>query len=129
MTAYYAGPTSLDPLRIRRLLGRGNWSTPERFGPDGWRYVNLDGKSSVILTVAPKDEDEWIHASIAYADHMPTYSDLKFLHAAVFGDGWAYQVFSPPSDHVNIHEFVLHLWGRLDGQPALPDFTDGMGSI
>jgi hypothetical protein len=38
-------------------------------------------------------------------------------------------VFAPPTDHVNIHEYALHLFGRLDGTPALPDFTAGSGSI
>lgn len=121
--------TNLHPLQIRRVLGRGNWSTPAPFGSDGWKFVNLDGEASVIVSVAPHDGDEWIHASLAWARRMPDYADLKLLHAAVFADGWAYQVFAPPSDHVNIHQFALHLWGKLDGSPALPDFTHGSGSI
>jgi hypothetical protein len=60
---------------------------------------------------------------------VPDYADLKLLHTAVFADGWAYQVFAPPVKHVNIHEHVLHLFGRLDGSPVLPDFTCGTGSI
>lgn len=121
--------SSVNPLQIRRLLGRSNWTTPEPFGPDGWRTQRLDGTGSVIVTCADHDGDEWVHASIARPDEMPTYADLKVLHAAVFGSGWAYQVFAPPSDHVNIHEHALHLFGRLDGKPALPDFTYGTGSI
>jgi len=127
----YSVPTTLDPLAIRRRLGRGNWSTPRRMGPDGWAFSELGGRGSVIVTVAPHGEDDadWIHASVAWKNEMPTYSDLKWLHAAVFEDRWAYQLFAPPSDHVNIHEYALHLFGRLDGRPALPDFTDGTGSI
>ena len=122
--------TSFDPLAIRRTLGRSNWSTPTPFGPDGWKTVQLDGAASVIVTcVEQVDGDDWIHASIARRDSMPTYSDLKLLHAAVFGDRWAYQLFAPPGDHVNIHEYALHLFGRLDGKPVLPDFTHGTGSI
>jgi hypothetical protein len=121
--------TSVNALRIRRVLGRGNWSTPSPHGPDGWSMVELNGQASVIVSVADHGDDEWIHASIARPDRMPSYDDLKLLHAAVFGDGWAYQVFAPPSDHVNIHKHALHLWGRLDGAAVLPDFTDGTGSI
>lgn len=121
--------TSFRPLEIRRRLGRGDWSTPTPFGPDGWRYVELAGRSSVIVSCAPCDGDDWVHASIARPDRMPDYADLTLLHAAVFGDGWAYQVFAPPSDHVNIHERALHLFGKLDGSPALPDFTYGNRSI
>lgn len=111
-----APPTSLNALAFP-------------FGPDGWRFDNLNGRSSVIVTVADAEGDDWIHASIAHRDHMPSYSDLKLLHAAVFGNRWAYQVFAPPDEHVNIHSFALHLWGRLDGAPVLPDFTNGLGSI
>ena len=131
MSAYDNWPTTLNPLAILRRLGRSNWSTPYRNGPDGWAYVELGGKGSVVVTVAPVGDDdaEWIHASVAWRDDMPTYSDLKWLHACVFEDRWAYQLFTPPADHVNIHNYALHLFGRLDGKPALPDFTGGMGSI
>jgi hypothetical protein len=122
--------TSFEPLNIRRRLGRGNWSTPAPYGPDGWSFVELAGESSVIVSCSDHaDGNEWVHASIARRDRMPSYDDLKLLHAAVFGEGWAYQVFAPPGDHVNIHQYALHLWGRLDGKPSLPDFTGGFGSI
>jgi hypothetical protein len=122
--------TSFNALEIRRRLGRGDWSTPTEFGPDGWKFVHLSGEGSVIITCSDQDDgNEWVHASVAWVDRMPTYADLKWLHAAVFDDGWAYQLFVPPSDHVNIHEYALHLWGRLDGKRALPDFTRGSGLV
>lgn len=121
--------TNFDALAIRKALGLADWLPPRPHGPDGWSYLHRREDSSVIVSCAPHDEHEWVHASIAHPDRMPSYDDLKLLHAAVFGDGWAYQVFAPPSDHVNIHQHALHLWGRLDGKPALPDFTHGLGSI
>lgn len=121
--------TSFDPLRIRRLLGKPQWGPPRPHGPDGWAFVRAEGTGSVIVTCADTDGVEWVHASIAFPSRMPDYLDLKHLHQAVFGNGWAYQVFSPPSDHVNIHNYALHLFGRLDGKSALPDFTHGSGSI
>lgn len=121
--------TSFDPLQIRRLLGRQDWSPPSPLGPDGWSLRSRGEPGSVIVTCAEHDGDDWVHASIAWRDRMPTYLELKMLHDAVFAGGWAYQVFAPGSDHVNIHQHALHLWGRLDGKPALPDFTRGSGSI
>ncbi|TQK29408.1 hypothetical protein [Arthrobacter sp. SLBN-53] len=53
---------------------------------------------------------------------MPTYDELGRLHRAAFGDGYAYQVFAPAAQHVNIHQNALHLWGRADGPPCLPEF-------
>lgn len=100
------------------------------FGPDGARCVAPDGAGSIIVTRADHiDGFEVCHASIAWPDRDPSYRDLVMLHRAVFGDGWAYQVFAPASEHINIHEHALHLWGRADGEPMLPDFTMGAGSI
>jgi len=114
--------TSLDALDIRRRLGRKHWGAPIPFGPDGWILDSLRGHGRIIVTVAEFDEAEWIHASISWHDRMPSYEDMKMLHRAVLG-GWAYEVFAPAADHVNIHQFARHLWSRLDGAPALPVFS------
>lgn len=104
-------------------------SPGSRFGPDGFRWYIRDG--SVIVTQSDHDDGvEWIHASIAFADRDPTYEELTVLHRGVFGRRrWAYQVFAPTARHVNIHEHALHLWGRADGTPVLPDFGAAFGSI
>lgn len=120
---------TINGLDLRREFGRKDWFPPEPFGPDGWRMFARDGRASVITTTCDFDGIEWHHASIA-RDRMPTYDDLVTLHAAVWGrDGWAYQLFAPSTDHVNIHEHALHLWGRVDGQPVLPNFGGLLGSI
>lgn len=118
--------THIDILRVRKSLGRHWWSPPERFGPDGWRMLGDDGTSSIIITCAAHGDAEpieYVHASIAREERLPSYPDLVQLHHAVWGTkGWAYQVFAPKADHVNIHPHALHLWGRLDGEPVLPVF-------
>lgn len=118
----------IDAARIAKVLGN-SW-TREEFGDDGWRFTG-PGRS-ILVSFDPDSEPgvDWVHASIAYHDRhrMPSYSDLKQMHAAVFEQGHAYQCFVPPGDHVNITSNVLHLWGRLDGQPALPNFGR-MGTI
>lgn len=115
--------TTMDGLRIRRALGRREWGPPRVFGPDGWVYQRRDRTASIIVSCSEHDGVEWLHASIARPDRTPDYDDLRLLWEAVFGDGWAYQVFAPTAEHVNIHEHCLHLWGRADGGPALPVFA------
>lgn len=115
--------TSIDIARVRRVLKKGLWGVPREFGPDGWRIIRRDRQGSVIITCASHSGQEWIHASIAYVDHMPTYEDVKTLWQAVFGDAYAYMVFPPQEQHVNIHEYALHLWGRADGKAAMPEFA------
>lgn len=114
--------TTVDALRARKILGRDNYLVPQKFGLDGWCLRHINGTTSVIITVAAIDGAEWIHASIAARAEMPSYEDMKRLHRAAFGNGYAYQVFAPPTQHVNIHQYALHLWGRVDGRPMLPEF-------
>lgn len=80
----------------------------------------------IIVSYDPDSEPgvEWVHASISHANpqRIPSYNDLKRLHHGVFGDGHAYQAFVPAAEHISIRNNVLHLWGRLDGKPVLPDF-------
>lgn len=115
----------LDPLGIRKRLGRDDWGAPKEFGPDGWSFDNYDGRSRIIVTCSdlPDDLRLHVHASISHAGWMPDYDDLVKLHEAVWnGKGYAYQVFAPPEAHVNIHPTALHLWGLLDGTRLLPNF-------
>jgi hypothetical protein len=124
-------PRTLDGLAIRRRLGRQEWSVPEPYGPDGWSFLPLRGKGSILVSAAPMPGDwgDWVHASI-HRPEMPTYDDLALLHYAVWGTtGWSYQLFTPEASHVNINEHALHLWGRPDGRPELPDFGSLLGSI
>lgn len=120
--------STIDALGIRRRLGREIWSAPDRFGPDGWTFRGLATPARIIVTAADHDGAEWWHASIS-RPAMPTYADLVRLHRAVWPNGWAYQVFAPPADHVNIHSTALHLWGAPDRQPPrLPNFG-ALGTI
>jgi hypothetical protein len=117
---------SINGVELWRKLGTHRWAVPKAWGPDGWMLQAKNGDGIVIVTVAPPpipddQEADWIHASISRKT-MPTYGDLAKLHQAVWPDGWAYQMFAPPSEHVNIHERALHLWGRLDGSPVMPNF-------
>lgn len=99
-------------------------------GPDGFRARfgervrgHREHRYSVIVTAFESEPARtWVHASISSPKRMPTYNDLDSLHRAVFGEGYAYQVFVGGDKHVNLHPYCLHLWGRADGTPALPDF-------
>jgi len=120
--------TTISILRIRKCLGTAHWRAPVPFGEDGWRMDHKARNGRIIITAseltkvgAPAGQ-EWLHASISWADALPTYDDMAALHKAVWPEGYAYQVFAPPSQHVNLHPYALHLWGLADGSPQLPEF-------
>jgi hypothetical protein len=120
---------SLYPLAIRKRLGPDEFGPPREFGPDGWLFHGVG--RTVIVSVAPwPGHGEWVHGSVARPNSMPTYDDLVLLHHAALAGRFAIQVFSPPEEHINLHEYALHLWARLDGtRPSgLPNFG-ALGSV
>jgi hypothetical protein len=131
---------SVNPLAVRDRLDAAladQVDNPIGFGPAGFalelywptgRRRRMTG--SVLVSQAPFDEGEWLHASIDRIKAIPRYDDLVALHKAVFGERFAYQVFAPSYRHVSIAEHCLHLWGRVDDRDGriLPDFG-AAGSI
>lgn len=113
----------LRPLQIRSRLGRKDWLAPEGFGVGGWVFLNRHETGQVLVTCRYDLSPAWVHASIAFRDRMPTYEELASVHWAVFGNHYAYQVFAPEEQHVTFHNHALHLWGRVDGEPVLPEFS------
>jgi hypothetical protein len=120
---------NIDAIAIRRRFGHG-WTCEllvyeGEDAEDCWVFFGPSGQK-VIVSYDPDSEPgvEWVHASVSWNTNyrLPSYFDLKQMHAAVFGDGFAYQCFVPGDKHINIKSNVLHLWGKLDGSPALPDF-------
>lgn len=114
----------IDIRAIHSRLGQ-SWSKPVEYGDDGWRLDSKDQRRILVSLDVDNDPDNWwIHASISHAQtwRMPSYSDIKQMHAAVFDGGFAYECFVPPSKHINIRNNVRHLWGRYDGTNVLPDF-------
>ena len=63
-----------------------------------------------------------MHISVSRKDRVPGYEDLKFVKNTFAEKRFAYQVFPPPDQNINIHDFCLHLWVPLNGVLPLPDF-------
>ena len=106
-----------------------NWKEIER-RQDGSMWFNKTLGLAVIRSEnVEKDGKNWIHVSVSRRSKVPSYDDLKLVKKLFIGDDLeAYQVFPKKSNHVNIHEYCLHLWAT-DSGPVLPDFTHGTGSI
>lgn len=120
----------VDPAEIRRRMGPYVWEPPKVL-PDGFAMVRRDQTRSVIVSVSRDYPDNpgdvaWIHASIApirSTEQVVGYDELCDLKRGVWGpDGWAFQVFAARDEHVNIRGNALHLWGRVDGRRAHPNF-------
>jgi len=99
---------------------------------DGYMIVGKVNniKCSIIVSKGiEEDNREWLHVSISQKNRLPDYKAMKFLRGLFIPkDLDAYELFSKPSNHVNINKYCRHLWCCLDGD-VLPDFSHGSGSI
>lgn len=95
---------------------------------DGMAF-RLDELRIIVSVARELDGNVWAHVSASLATALPGWVIMKRLKRDVLGEeACAVLVMPPASKHVDIHTFVHHLWGRLDG-PTVPDFTHGTGSI
>jgi hypothetical protein len=124
--------------RIRRLAPPELYGAVsievERRAPAGWRLRMRGGdgehwmaeqwRLSMIWSLSLEDDGNiWLHASLAHGKRLPERPEMGRVKDWVFGPArWAYEVWPPEAAYVNLRE-VLHLWGRLDGSPVLPEFS------
>ena len=125
----------VDESTVRAALSRipPSWSLCQA-SPGGGAF--LRGSIQVIFSVQRYNDGRvWLHVSAcgrtgASSWFLPSWEDMKRIKNDFIGeDAWAYQVFPSAKDYVNQHPYVLHLYSLMDGKPALPDFTWGLGTI
>jgi hypothetical protein len=69
----------------------------------------------VIVSVDQAPGERWLHVSCSYADHLPSWSDLKAVKTVFIGrEAEAWQILAPESEWVDDMEYTLHLWHRLE---------------
>jgi hypothetical protein len=105
--------------------------------PDGWTILQPWGdgfaykyRNGIRVIVSTGDWPEgsgqdWMHISVSRKDRLPSWDDMKFVKNTFAEKYFGYQVFAPPSAHVNIHDFCLHIWVPLTGEPPIPNFGSG----
>jgi len=107
------------------------WTQVAR-GEDGAAFRR--GTLQAILSVERHDGALWLHVSACGRTgerrfYLPSWEEMKRVKQDFLGDVWAYGVLPPAKDYVNDHPSVLHLFARMDGASALPDFTRGTGTL
>ncbi len=126
--------TGIDVARMAAAMALPLHEAIPRVLPDGWQYIQRFGDGSaysyrnglrVIVSTGPfPDGRDWMHISVSRKDRIPSYDDLKFVKNTFAEKRFGYQVFPPPGDNVNIHDFCLHVWVPLTGEPPMPNFGE-----
>ena len=82
----------------------------------------------VVLRVISSTGEGWDHVSVSLRDRCPTWDELEHVKRLFFRDDEvAMQLHVPPSQHVNVHPYCLHLWRPNDGReiPLPPSIMVG----
>lgn len=72
----------------------------------------------VIASRADPGSDEptmlWDHASVSTSSRCPTWDEMEFVKRLFFErDETAMQLHVPPAEHINNHDYCLHIWRPL----------------
>lgn len=63
----------------------------------------------------------WDHVSVSLPYRVPVYEEMKAIKRMCFRDDeWAMELHAPPSEHISVHPYVLHLWRPHDTQIPIP---------
>ena len=67
--------------------------------------------SGVTLTVIASSSDGWDHVSVSLPNRCPNWQEMEYVKRMFFRDAeTAMQLHVPPSDHISVHPYCLHLW-------------------
>lgn len=110
--------------------------------PKGWEVIGRWGsghalreKSGGLRVLVDCEEKEdghrWLHVSFSRKDWTPNHADTVKVKEAFIGDRYAYVVYPPREEYVNIHQHCLHLWSKWteDDGRVLPEFSSVLAGL
>jgi hypothetical protein len=75
----------------------------------------------VLATVDGEHEPEWEHLSVSRKTRCPNWIEMDFVKRLFFhAHEAAFQFHPPVFQHVNIHNYCLHIWRPLKAEMPFP---------
>lgn len=106
----------LDTIKGARCLKRG---------VDGGVFVLVRHGST--LRVIASHGMGWEHVSVSLAHRTPNWGEMEHVKRLFFHDDeTAMQLHVPPSEHISIHPYTLHIWrSQTEAIPRPPSIMVG----
>lgn len=80
-------------------------------GDDHGGCFKLSSANGVILSCMAAAGEGWDHVSVSTPLRCPTWAEMEQVKRAFFHPGeTAMQLHVPPSAHISVHPYCLHLW-------------------
>jgi len=108
------------------------WEVITRWG-DGYACRQIGGGLRILVDCEIKaDGSPWLHVSVSRKTYTPTHDDMALVKKDFIGENrYAYSIWPPKSEYVNIMPYCLHLWARWDTPDGrvLPEFSAELEGI
>lgn len=119
------GSVRLKPSDVLERARAKNLHLPD--SPVGAMYGAFHIWGLFIISSGPCEAGDatggWEHVSVSLPKRTPTWAEMCFVKDLFFEEGeTVIQLHPPKSQHINIHEFCLHLWRNANGEQQLPPF-------
>jgi hypothetical protein len=77
--------------------------------------------NGVRLAVIASNGGGWDHVSVSTSKRCPTWLEMEHVKRLFFHpDECAMQLHVPTAEHINVHDFVLHIWRPHDAAIPMP---------
>lgn len=77
-------------------------------GESGAFKIEMNGR---VIGIIASDGLGWDHVSVSLANRCPNWREMCYVKSLFWDDEQAVmQIHVPKSQHINIHEFCLHMW-------------------
>lgn len=118
---------SVEGYRIRT----GPMPSSRADGNNGAFMIPASAHGMILLLTIVSDGGGWEHASVTPRQRgkrgslalarTPTYAEMDFIKRLFWEDHeTVIQYHVPRTDHINVHDFCLHLWRPIDVAIPLP---------
>ena len=107
------------------------WPIERAMGKAAAEYMRAWEHNGLFIIASAAEYDdgrEWLHVSVSRKSRVPSYDDLTRIKRDFIGDDKkAVLVLPEKKNHVNIHDYCLHLF--YSAENPLPEFSAGLGTI
>ena len=95
----------------RRIAPLQHWPDPAKHAHLAGRFVVRSKIDRAEMTVIATTGKDWDHVSVSRRNRTPNWPEMCQIKSLFFKpDETAMQLHVPEKDHINDHEYCLHLW-------------------
>lgn len=110
--------SELDNFRIRTPAVIGYYGS---IGDDTCGVFMVTGLNGDLLQIVASSDMGWEHVSVSCQNRCPTWEEMDSVKRMFFNPyETAVQFHVPEADHINFHQYCLHLWRPLEQVIILP---------